>query len=242
MKPLLLPLLLLCSLAAAAQSNQGKVSVKQSAEIDALVYGKKQQQPAAEKTKEQLKAEKKAAKKAEKEAKRQAKEEERQRKEAAKKGMVVNQQSKPEPVVVVTPKLPEQKVAPKKEVAIEEIHTAPRTKLVRRRVPVERREPKSVVYNGMKKTSGYRVQVFLGGNTREDKHRAEQAGHKVKAAYPTQPVYTHFHSPQWYCRVGNFVDYKKADALRQKIKALGFPQATVVKCTITVRNIESVRY
>ena len=241
MKALTTTLLFLAlTLAAQAQSNQGKVSVKQSAEIDELVYGKKKQ--TVEKTKEQIKAEKKAAKKAEKEAKRKAKEEEKRQKEAAKKGQPTTQQTKPEPVTVVTPKLPEQKVAPKQEVNINDIQTAPRTKLVRRRVPVQRREPKSVVYKGMKKTSGYRVQVFLGGNTREDKQRAQQAANKVKAAFPTQPVYTHFQSPQWYCRVGNFVDYKKADAMRQKIKQLGYPQATVIKCMITVRNVASVQY
>ena len=143
MKALTTTLLFLAlTMAAQAQSNQGKVSVKQSAEIDELVYGKKKQ--TVEKTKEQIKAEKKAAKKAEKEAKRKAKEEEKRQKEAAKKGQPTTQQTKPEPVTVVTPKLPEQKVAPKQEVNINDIQTAPRTKLVRRRVPVQRRDEENI--------------------------------------------------------------------------------------------------
>ena len=221
--------------------SQGKVSVKQSAEIDELVYGKKPQ--TVEKTKEQLKAEKKAAKKAEKEAKKLAKEEEKHRKEAEKNGQQV-QTTKPvpEPVKVETPKLPEQKVVQKTEIDKKDINIGPRTKLVRRKVPVYHKQPKSVVYKGMKKTNGYRVQVYLGGNTREDRQKAEQAGHKVKAAFPTQPVYTHFQSPQWYCRVGNFVDYKKAEAMRNQLRNLGFPKAAVVKCLITVRNVSSYKY
>lgn len=242
MRKTTLLLFLALTLSVHAQSNQGKVSVKQSAEIDELVYGKKQQ--TTEKTKEQIKAEKKAAKKAEKEARKRAKEEEKRQKEAAKKGQSVTQQTKvvPEPVVVEMPKLPEQKVAQKQEVDKTDIYTGPRTKLVRRKVPVLHRQPKSVVYKGMKKTSGYRVQVFLGGNTREDRQQAERAGHKVKASFPTQPVYTHFQSPQWYCRVGNFVEYKKADAFRQKLKQLGFPNAAVIKCMITVRDVEKYNY
>ena len=211
--------------------SQGKVSVKQSAEIDELVYGKKPQ--TVEKTKEQLKAEKKAAKKAEKEAKKLAKEEEKHRKEAEKNGQQV-QTTKPVPEPV--------KVVQKTEIDKKDINIGPRTKLVRRKVPVYHKQPKSVVYKGMKKTNGYRVQVYLGGNTREDRQKAEQAGHKVKAAFPTQPVYTHFQSPQWYCRVGNFVDYKKAEAMRNQLRNLGFPKAAVVKCLITVRNVSSYKY
>ena len=218
MRKTTLLLFLALTLSAHAQSNQGKVSVKQSAEIDELVYGKKQQ--TTEKTKEQIKAEKKAAKKAEKEARKRAKEEEKRQKEAARKGQSTTQQTKavPEPVVVEMPKLPEQKVTQKQEV------------------------DKADIYTGMKKTSGYRVQVFLGGNTREDRQQAERAGHKIKASFPTQPVYTHFQSPQWYCRVGNFVEYKKADAFRQKLKQLGFPNAAVIKCMITVRDVAKYNY
>lgn len=221
-----------------AQSNQsGKVSVKQSAEIDELVYGKKKDVP---KTKEQLKAEKKAAKKAEKEAKKQAKKEAALLKAAGKKGTPTPQQTQ-EPVKQepVQQKVTEVKATPKVEVKEPVVEELPRTKLVRRRVKVDpsRRAPKSVVYNGMRKTSGYRVQVVSGGNTREDKHRAEQAGHKVKAKFPGQPVYVHFHSPRWYCRVGNFTDYKKAEALKNQIRSMGFPQATVIKTTIVVRNV-----
>ena len=241
MRKITILLLFALSLSVQAQTNQGKVSVKQSAEIDELVYGKKQQ--VVEKTKEQLKAERKAAKKAEKEARKRAKEEEKRRKEAEKKGLTVTPAPKPvpEPVVVETPKFPEQKVA-KLENDKSEAITRPQTKLVRRKVPRINRQPKSVVYKGMKKTAGYRVQVFLGGNTREDRQQAEQAGHKVKAAYPTQPVYTHFHSPQWYCRVGNFVDYKKAEAFRNNLRRQGFANASVVKCMITVRNVEKYNY
>ena len=54
------------------------------------------------------------------------------------------------------------------------------------------------------KVNGYRVQVFAGGNSRADKIKAQNAGNSVKQAFPSQPVYVHFYSPRWICRVGNF--------------------------------------
>ena len=54
------------------------------------------------------------------------------------------------------------------------------------------------------KISGYRVQAFAGGNTRDDKQRAQQIGNAIKMKHPDQPVYVHFYSPRWICRVGNY--------------------------------------
>lgn len=227
-----------------AQSNKNSVSVKQSAEIDELVYGKKKETP---KTKEQLKAEKKAAKKAEKEAKKRAKEEAKLRKAAGDKGQQpTNQQANnPEPVkpAPYTPPLPENKVVQAQDQKEQEGPERPRTKIIRRKVKVadiSERPYRSVVYHGMRKVSGYRVQVFSGGNKREDRQNAEKAGHKVKTAFPSQPVYVHFHSPRWFCRIGNFHDKKKAQEFLKKVKLAGFPQATLVSAIVTVRNAQYI--
>lgn len=223
-----------------AQSNKNSVSVKQSAEIDELVFGKKKETP---KTKEQLKAEKKAAKKAEKEAKKKAKEEAKLRKAAGDKSQqpVNPQANKPQPVkpAPYTPALPENKVVQAQEPKVQEEPERPRTKIIRRRVKVadnSERPYRSVVYNGMRKVSGYRIQIYSGGNKREDRQNAEKAGHKIKTAFPTQPVYVHFHSPRWFCRIGNFHDKKKAQEFLKKVKNAGFPQATLVSAIVTVRN------
>jgi len=221
------------------QQGKGNVSVRQSTEIDELVNGKKK----APKTKEQLKAERKAAKRAAKEAKRREKEARKAAKEGKKP--VTVPKFVPQKPVVVTPRLPEEKVVVKQAPDVSRVNRT-KTKLVRRvkigedGKPVMHKVMKTVVYSGVKKVNGYRVQVFTGGNKREDRNAAEQAGHKVKAAFPDQPVYVHFHSPRWACRVGNFTEKKDAYALLKEIKKLGFKQAVVIESKVATRDYKVI--
>ena len=60
------------------------------------------------------------------------------------------------------------------------------------------------------KINGYRVQVFAGGNSRNDRLKAERAGENIKTAMPGIPVYVHFYSPRWICRIGNYRTYEEA--------------------------------
>jgi len=85
------------------------------------------------------------------------------------------------------------------------------------------------------KVTGYRVQVYSGGNSREDKNRAQRTGNAMKEAFPTQPVFVHFYSPRWVCRIGNFVERSEAAECLRQVKALGYSQACIVKGTITVK-------
>lgn len=84
------------------------------------------------------------------------------------------------------------------------------------------------------KTHGYRVQVFAGGNSREDKIKAQQAGNTVKAAFPSHPIYVHFYSPRWICRMGNYRTYEEANAVLQQVKSMGYKQACIVSGKISV--------
>lgn len=84
------------------------------------------------------------------------------------------------------------------------------------------------------KVNGYRVQVFAGGNSRADKVKAQNAGNAVKRAMPEQPVYVHFYSPRWICRVGNFRSYEEASNVLRQVKKLGYKQACIVSGKITV--------
>lgn len=92
------------------------------------------------------------------------------------------------------------------------------------------------VMRGSKKITGYRVQAYAGGNTRNDKMRAQQIGNAIKMKHPDQPVYVHFYSPRWICRVGNYRSYSEAQKMLNSIKAMGYKSATIVKGTITVQN------
>jgi len=84
------------------------------------------------------------------------------------------------------------------------------------------------------KVKGYRVQVFAGGNSRADKIKAQQAGNSVKQAFPDQPIYVHFYSPRWICRMGNFRSYEEANSVMRQVRKLGFKQACVVSGKIDV--------
>lgn len=93
---------------------------------------------------------------------------------------------------------------------------------------------KKVMRNSFK-VNGYRVQAFAGGNSRADKQKAEQAGRDIKMRFPELPVYVHFYSPQWKCRVGNFRSQQEANRVLKEVRAMGYKQACVVKGKITVQ-------
>ena len=76
-----------------------------------------------------------------------------------------------------------------------------------------------MIRNGHK-VMGYRVQAFAGGNSRKDRQKV--------------PVYVHFYSPRWICRVGNYRTYEEAHQMLVSLRELGFDQATIVKGKITV--------
>ena len=79
------------------------------------------------------------------------------------------------------------------------------------------------------KTTGYRVQVFAGGNSRTDRQKAEQTGRAMEALFPGEAVYVHFYSPRWICRIGNYLTLEEAQARMIEIRQLGYPTATIVK-------------
>ena len=85
------------------------------------------------------------------------------------------------------------------------------------------------------KVNGYRVQAFAGGNTRADKQKAQRIGNAIKDSYPEEPVYVHFYSPRWICRVGNYRTYEEAHRMLLALRELGYKQAIIVKGKITVQ-------
>ena len=92
---------------------------------------------------------------------------------------------------------------------------------------------KKMMRGGVKVT-GYRVQVFAGGNKRTDRQQAERISREIKMHYANVPVYVHFYSPRWICRVGNYRTYEEAHQMLSSLRKLGYNQATIVKGKITV--------
>ena len=85
------------------------------------------------------------------------------------------------------------------------------------------------------KVSGYRVQVFAGGNSRNDRIKAERTGSEIKGLFPGVPVYVHFYSPRWICRMGNYRTYEEASEVLRAVKSYGYQSAIIVKGKITVQ-------
>lgn len=233
--------LILFLLPALGIQAQGTVTVTQSADIDALVNGKK----GGNQDKNMSREERREAKKAAKERKRIEKARQKNQQ------LVVPTQPKggtqrheisraaTQPSRPATAKEPKITV---KEPSSDNARDYKRTVIVRR--PVRRvtsTETHKVLrrktLNGAKKVKGFRVSVYSGGNTREAREQAEQAGQKVKAALPDQPVYVHFYSPRWMCLVGNFTNYDEAKAAMRKIRKIGYGNANVIRTMITVRNV-----
>ena len=94
-------------------------------------------------------------------------------------------------------------------------------------------EPRKKVLKGYK-VNGYRVQIYAGGNSRDARVKAERTGREINALFPGEPVYVHFYSPRWICRMGNYRTYEEAHQMLNAVKKLGYQSAIIVKGKITV--------
>lgn len=93
---------------------------------------------------------------------------------------------------------------------------------------------KKVMRKGYK-VIGYRVQAYSGGNSRSDRQRAESIRTSIKMKFPNQPIYVHFYSPRWICRVGNYRSYEEASWMLKQLQKMGYTSSTIVKGEITVQ-------
>ena len=151
-------------------------------------------------------------------------------------------------VEVAKPKAEPEKATAKKEkkaeqTAVKETETIKRPAETRTTEPVTAEaddanatiDTSKKMMRGSYKITGYRVQAFSGGNSREDKNKAREIGDAIKRRFPTQPVYVHFYSPRWTCRIGNYRTYEEASQVLREIKAMGYSGASIVKGKITVQ-------
>lgn len=215
-----LSFLFLCTLTICAQ---GTVTVTQSADIDALVNGKKKAKPDPKSVKGQGK------------------------KRNGNQSQVIPSAPRPKASPIPVPKSIDPKVAaPSQSSESSSYSSVQRTKLVRRKV---RKSPEEImdesgetrkvtkrVERGAKKMRGFRVLAYSGGNTRKARQEAERLGQKAKTIFPDQPIYVHFYSPRWMCQIGNFIKYEQARKVMRKLRREGFSQANVIRTMITVET------
>lgn len=74
---------------------------------------------------------------------------------------------------------------------------------------------------GINRIKGFRVQVFADGRNQTTlESRVKMRANAISARFPKYrgQVYTFSHSPNWYCRVGNFQTQKEAQAAMAELK------------------------
>lgn len=95
--------------------------------------------------------------------------------------------------------------------------------------------PKNRTYKKSYSVMGFRIQIFSGDDSRNARQQAYAMGNKFKSYFSTIPVYTHFFSPHWICRVGDFRTYEEANGYLHQMHEVGeFKQAAIIKCKIQV--------
>lgn len=95
--------------------------------------------------------------------------------------------------------------------------------------------PKNRTYKKSYSATGFRIQIFSGDDSRNSRQRAYAMGSKFKSYFPTLPVYTHFFSPHWICRVGDFRTYEEANGYLHQLHEIGgFKESAIIKCRIQV--------
>lgn len=98
-------------------------------------------------------------------------------------------------------------------------------------IPEKKEGPRELpgIQKGKKtKARGYRIQVYWGGSTLSDQTNAQRAGTRVSTVFPELRVYTTFESPNWRCRVGDFVTRKEADSYLDKLKSARLAQGAII--------------
>lgn len=84
--------------------------------------------------------------------------------------------------------------------------------------------------------TAYRIQIFSGSNSHQDKQKAYDVAAKCREKFPELSVYTKFVSPRWVCRVGDFKTLADAQNYASKIRAAHFTrEVRIVKTTVRVK-------
>lgn len=84
------------------------------------------------------------------------------------------------------------------------------------------------------RVTGYRVEVFKGGNSSNDRKEAERIASDIRSKLQ-ESVYVHFYNPNWICRVGDCKTYEEAQEIKGKILQLGYSSAVIMKGKIIMK-------
>ena len=79
------------------------------------------------------------------------------------------------------------------------------------------------------KDNGYRVQIYMGGNTAQDKAKVKSMARSVKARFPAVNVYVYFNAPHWICSAGDYKFREDANRMLSQFRDAGFNSSCVVR-------------
>ena len=100
--------------------------------------------------------------------------------------------------------------------------------------PVQNTDSITVAPRRTRKMAGYRVQPFVGGNSRADRVKAEQTGAALQTHFPGHRVYVHFLGGKWTCRLGDFRTMAEAKEVLDELVKMGYDRAMMVRGQINV--------
>ena len=99
----------------------------------------------------------------------------------------------------------------------------------------EKKDPLGSQTGKKMRARGYLIQVYWGGSARTEQANAQKVGARVTILFPELQAYTTFESPNWRCRVGDFVTYKDAEVYLKKINEARLSKgATIVKSEVYI--------
>lgn len=90
------------------------------------------------------------------------------------------------------------------------------------------------IVKGAHKAAGWRIQIYNGGNKRQDRQEAERLAKLAKKKFPGMPIYVHFYSPRWMTKCGNFRTHKEAEPIKKEFINAGFKNVSIVRQQIVV--------
>ena len=93
------------------------------------------------------------------------------------------------------------------------------------------------VARGRHKAAGYRICIYMGGNSRKDKASAMQMGDKCREEFGELSVYTRFIAPRWVTHVGDFRTKVEAQRYVDLIRKANFTYIVrIVRSEVNLPN------
>ena len=81
------------------------------------------------------------------------------------------------------------------------------------------------------KENGFRVQIYMAGNTANDKAVAKSYAKRFKNSFPQVNAYVTFNSPHWICTVGDYKTRGEAEAMLKQVRRQ-FRSAYIIRSKI----------